>query len=120
LTSDACFRSEDAPDWWICWDFGHMRVRPTNYTMRASGIRSWLLEGSVDNRSWKWLHWESDNSDFRNLDYTASFDTNEAECRYIRLRPTGLGHDGSNQMTVISVEFFGGFLPAERAHTWIH
>jgi hypothetical protein len=39
--------SEHEPGQWVCWDCREMRVRPTNYTILSSYLKSWVLEGSL-------------------------------------------------------------------------
>jgi hypothetical protein len=48
LTSDSAFYSKDEPGEWICWDFREMRDRPTHSAMWTWGVKSWVVEGSID------------------------------------------------------------------------
>jgi hypothetical protein len=46
------FRSEDAADQWVCWDFRKTRIRPTHDTIRSTQfypLKSWLRDGAVQN-----------------------------------------------------------------------
>jgi hypothetical protein len=54
LTSDSRFKSKYYydPGQWICRDFGEMCVRPTHYTIMTEYLKSWVVEGSLDGRSW--------------------------------------------------------------------
>jgi hypothetical protein len=53
------FASERLPGSWLCYDFKHMRIRPTQYAIRSCPYRqnschqrNWVVEGSIDGRSW--------------------------------------------------------------------
>jgi hypothetical protein len=48
LTSDSYFHSQSEPGQWVCWNFREMRVRPTDCTIEAYGLKSWVVDGSLD------------------------------------------------------------------------
>jgi hypothetical protein len=124
LTSDSWFQSKNEPGQWVCWDFREMRVRPTHYTIRALLLKSWVVEGSLDGKSWTEIDRQTNNQDF---DYagetctddcagsasctddweTASFAvSNPSECRFIRLTQTGKRYY-DDHLLLNAVEFFG-------------
>jgi hypothetical protein len=108
LTHDSCFQSKNEPDQWVCWDFHEMRVRPTHYTIRTFGLKSWVVEGSLDGEAWTEIDRETDNVDFNRWGKTTSFAvSNSAECRFIRLTQTGKGHDGYDILSIRAFEVFG-------------
>jgi hypothetical protein len=108
LTSDSSFESYSEPGQWICWDFGEMRVRPTHYTIKAYRLKSWVVEGSLDGRSWTEIDRQTDNQDFKYGANTASFAVSTpAEFRFIRLTQTDKSHYGDDYLALRAVEFFG-------------
>jgi hypothetical protein len=108
LTSDSNFCSKNEPGQWVCWDFGEMRVRPTHYTIKTLRLKSWVVEGSLDGRSWTEIDRQTDNQDFEDGWNTASFTVSKpAEFRFIRLTQTDKNHVGDNCLVLFAVEFFG-------------
>jgi hypothetical protein len=137
LTSDSRFVSQDEPGQSVCWDFREMRVRPTHYTIWTSylksssdrlksssdRLKSWVVEGSLDGRSWTVIDRQTDNQDFKGGSNTVSFAVSKpAEFRFIRLTQTDKRHDGYDYLThkggdknhygcdyllLYAVEFFG-------------
>jgi hypothetical protein len=108
LASGGFFDSKDAPRQWLCWDFHEMLVRPTNYTLTTQLVKSWIVEGSLDGKSWETIDRQTDNQDFRHGWKTASFATsNPMECRFIHLTQTDRRHCGDDDLPVRAVEFFG-------------
>jgi hypothetical protein len=115
LTSGCSFRSKDEPGQWVCWDFREMRVQPTHYTIDAGFLKSWVVEGSLDGKSWTEIDQQTNNQDFKDWE-TASFAVSRpVECRFIRLTQTDENHDdddsldndGRNELRLYDVEFFG-------------
>jgi hypothetical protein len=110
LASGSWFQSRDEPGQWVCWDFGGMRVLPTHYTINsfAYGLASWVIEGSVDGRSWTEIDRRQHNRDFTNGG-TASFATSRAaEFRFIRLTQTDQRYGYGDQILGLrAAEFFG-------------
>jgi hypothetical protein len=111
LTSNSRFISEE-PGQWICWDFREMRVRPTHYTIEAIWLKSWVVEGSLDGKSWTEIAWVRDNHIFNGRCQTYIFIVswavlNSVECRFIRLTQTDKNHNGEDFLYLCSVEFFG-------------
>jgi hypothetical protein len=113
LTSDSYFTSRHEPGQWICWDFHETRVRPTHYTIKSLNLKSWVIESSLDGRSWTEIDRQMDNYDFRrNTPFapvkSASFAvSNSTECCFIRLTQTGKNHAGSDFLSIRVFEVFG-------------
>jgi hypothetical protein len=110
------FWSADEPDQWICWDFGKMRIRPTQYTILGARLKSWVIEGSVDGENWNEIDRQTDHdfgvveddSGLRGIPALIDF-WNPMECRFIRLSQTdndNLG-DVGGRIGVQAMEFFG-------------
>jgi hypothetical protein len=107
LTSGSFFRSENEPDEWVCWDFRKMRVRPTHYTIRSRGLRSWILEGSVDGERWTEVSRQTESRHFRDLASSWFPVSPTAEFRFIRLTQTDRNLWGNSSLALRAVEFFG-------------
>jgi hypothetical protein len=103
------FSSAKQPGQWICWDFRRRRLSPDHYTIWAVGLKSWVLEGSVDGAIWTEIDRQTDNFDFAgDLTSIASFAASStAEYRFIRLTQTDSGHTRDDSLNLRAVEFFG-------------
>jgi hypothetical protein len=62
LTSGSTFSSKNEPRQWVCWDFREMRVRLLHYTIGSQELKSWVVEGSVDGRSWTEIDRQKDTN----------------------------------------------------------
>jgi hypothetical protein len=101
------FYSKNEPGQWVCWDFREMRIRLTHYTIGSHALKSWVVEGSLDGRSWTEIDRQTDNQDF-NHTHTGSFAvSNPVEFRFIRLTQTDTDHNGRDTLTLCVAEFFG-------------
>jgi hypothetical protein len=110
LTSELWFQSKNEPGQWVCWDFHELRIRPTDYTMRAELLKSWVFESSVDGETWTEIDQRTENNDFIGS-ATASFAVaKSAECRFIRLTQTGDNHGEDDCLAIHGLEFFGTLL----------
>jgi hypothetical protein len=118
FTGETFFGTKDLADSWICFDFKGMRVIPTHYTMvtfhdikgewGAQHPRSWILEGWNDRSQWVVLDARSNISLLDGPDRTATFDVSNAiQCRFIRLRNTGLSASGHFSLELYAFEVFG-------------
>jgi hypothetical protein len=108
LTSCEWFGSKNEPGQWVCWDFREMRVRPTYYTIWSAYLKSWVVEGSLDGKSWKEIDRQRNNQDFKHHWDVASFAVSKpAECRFIRLTQTDKRHDNYDSLFLRAVECFG-------------
>jgi hypothetical protein len=107
FTSDDYFCSHNAPGEWLCWDFGEMRIRPTNYAVKDLFLRSWVLQGSLDGKSWTEIDRQRDNQDFQKLSWASFTVSNPAEFRFIRLTQTDKSYGRADILVLHAVEFFG-------------
>jgi uncharacterized coiled-coil protein SlyX len=100
------------PGQWVCWDFGKMRVRPTHYTIKSYYLKSWVVESSLNGKTWTTIDRKTDTEDFKTSRWkTASFTvSNSAECRFIRLTQAGKSHYRDDQLVIRAFEVFGTFL----------
>jgi hypothetical protein len=104
----SAFTSKNRPDQWICWDFHEMRVRPTHYTMSSIRSKSWIIEVSVDEKSWTRVDWKENVQVFKDEWGTASFEVSYPEAgRFIRLTQTAKNHCDYDFLSLKGVEFFG-------------
>jgi hypothetical protein len=101
--------SEDKPGQWICWDFHDLRIRPTHYTLFSYGLRSWLVEGSVDGVNWTELDRQTEQ-DMYGMGLTSFPVGNPVECRLVRLTQIQIRLDGFFQLGVHWLEFFGDII----------
>jgi hypothetical protein len=104
LTLDSYFKSEDEPGQWICWDFREMRVRPTHYTIATVSLKSWIVEGSSDGRSWAEIDHRTESTKGNTSTRPIS---NPRVWRFIRLTQTAKSHDRDDTLSLRAVEFFG-------------
>jgi hypothetical protein len=99
---------------WVCWDFQERRVRPTHYALRSANLnypRSWVLEGSLDRKTWTELDRQTDNSHLTTYFVVATFPISvQGEYRYIRLKLTAANHSGNNCLHFCGLELFGSLL----------
>jgi hypothetical protein len=108
LPSSPYCQSKDEPGQWVCWDFRDMRVRPTHYTIRALWLRSWVVEGSLDDSRWIEIDRQKNNQYFyRDWDTVSFTVSNPVEFRFIRLTQTGKSHVQGEDLSLYGVEFFG-------------
>jgi hypothetical protein len=108
--------SQGAPDEWVGYDFKHMRVVPTNYTLRsraragwAGEMTAWIIEGSLDGDNWASFGDGREPRGFVELNTMASFPIQGArESRYVRIRRV----TGSN-IILSGFELFGRLIGEE-------
>jgi hypothetical protein len=84
-----------------------MCVRPTHCTIRTSRLKSWVVEGALDGRSWTEIDRQKDNRDVNGWN-TASFAVwKPAEFGFIWLTQTDKRLCGDDYLLLCAVEFFG-------------
>jgi hypothetical protein len=106
LPFDSRFYSKNEPGQWLCWDFREMRVRPTHCTIGTAYLKSWVLDGSLDGKSWTEIDQGWDDEFFKRWG-TGSFTISKpAECRFIRLTQTE-NRKRNDSLILFAVEFFG-------------
>jgi hypothetical protein len=84
-----------------------MRVRPTHYTIWAFGLQSWVVEVSLDGGDWAEIDRHAGSRDFLPRTTRSFTVSTPVDCRFIRLTQTGNREDGTDVLTLTSVEFFG-------------
>jgi hypothetical protein len=73
------FYTEVNPNSWICYDFKNMRINLTSYSIRTRRdcngyhLRSWILEGSIDCKSWIELDRHENDSSLNGQGAIATF-----------------------------------------------
>jgi hypothetical protein len=113
LNGASFFHSGPGIGQWLCYDFKQRRIRPTHYTIYgylAQCLRSWVVEGSLDNREWVALDTHDDDaamSDVHPIGTFALSSPSNLEFRFIRLRLTGKDATGASFLIVHGFEIFG-------------
>jgi hypothetical protein len=108
FTGNGFFWSGNEPNQWICWDFHDVRITPSHYLLKASRLKSWILEGSLDGQNWTELDRRRDDDEAFWLGSTLPFAVSVvAECRFVRLTQTGENHQGDHCLFVWGMELFG-------------
>jgi hypothetical protein len=112
LTSQAGLELRNISGYWMCWDFGGMRVCPTHYTIKATNFKTWVLEGGLDSKTWTVIHREKELWGFGGLAVRAvSFAIeHRAEFRFLRLVLRDESSTRMSAQNVVAVEFFGTLL----------
>jgi hypothetical protein len=112
--NQAFFATDNVPNSWVCYDFKNMRINLTHYSIRTSyncnfcHLRSWALEGSIDGQSWIEFDRQENNRSLNSQGAIVTFGISSSpDCRYIRLRQLGKNSNGTNQLVINGIEFFG-------------
>jgi hypothetical protein len=100
---------------WVCYDFKNRRVIPTHYTVRSHDdpagrehLKSWVVQASVDGKSWQEIDSKTNNSKLNGFRNTCTFPVSPAgPCRYIRLVLTGKDHRDDFILQIEAWEIFG-------------
>jgi hypothetical protein len=117
--SSVYFVSENIPNQWLRLDFQDMRVRVLSYTLRTHvldagycHLKNWVIEGSLDSEEWIRLDTQNNNGDLNGKSRLAHFKISGSspECRYVRVRSTGLNHQGAHYLVVGCFELFGDLI----------
>ena len=111
------FYSDDIKSSWICFDFKDHRVIPTHYTIRSpnwdtnsSHPKSWVIEASNDNKSWKIIDKQENCSILNQARAVHTFELNQPkskEFKFIRMRSIGPDWWGHNYLALESFEIYG-------------
>lgn len=111
------FFSQNKENSWICFNFKEHKIVPKNYTLRSHDNsancchpKNWVLEGSNDGNYWEIIN-EQENCSLLNgslLSYTFQIQNLEnKEFQFIRMRQTQSCWDGSHNLSIDSIEFYG-------------
>jgi hypothetical protein len=90
-----------------------MCLRPTHYTIKrgGDGLKSWIVEYSLDGRNWTEVDRKSDSTDFKRNQKIGSFQfPKEFDCSFIRLTQTGKNHSNNDLLELCAFEIFGTLL----------
>jgi hypothetical protein len=101
--------SQARPGEWVWWDFWEIWVWSTHDTLRASLVKSWAVEGSVDWGSWKKIDEKRNTKHFEGIG-TFTFEvSNAGEFRLIRLIQKGKNHYDQVQLILDGSSSSGDF-----------
>jgi hypothetical protein len=111
LSSKSPFISRDNSGQWVCWAF-HVMIVPSHYTLRSKWLKSWMLEGSIDNLSWGVMDRRRNTDDFPKrllrAEHTVTFVVlDPLPSRYFRLTQTDKNHNGDHTLILSAFEVFG-------------
>jgi hypothetical protein len=108
------FYTQDTVNSWICYDFKDMRVTLTHYSVRSRRdgndyhLRSWILEGSNDCKSWVEIDHHTNDSSLNSEGAIAIFPiSSSSDYQYIRLRQIDVNSSGTHHLIVSAIEFYG-------------
>lgn len=107
--------SEDLPDQWIKIDLKNARMALTHYSLKTynyvtggNHLRSWVLEGSINDQDWVELDRRQSTNDLNEKNKIQTYQVKTPGLfRFFRLTQTGKSHCDSNMMALTSIEFFG-------------
>lgn len=110
------FRSANGSDQYICFEFRENEVSPTHYTIKNSNgndtLKSWILEGSLDNKSWEILDEQSNCTYLMKPTSIHTFaikNQTQKKYKYIKLRQTGPNWNNNDALEFNSFEIYGTF-----------
>jgi hypothetical protein len=108
------YGSDSAP--WIEFEFRRWKVRPTSYFLAQEQdhyLRNWRIEGSDDGSSWTTIREHTNDSTIHTSNRWAFFEL-KADKFYkrLKLQMTGPSHNGSTNMDVTQMEWFGYITPS--------
>jgi hypothetical protein len=108
------FATQNVPNSWICYDFKTNRIKPTHYSIRSRRdgdcyhLRSWILEGSLDSKTWIELDRQENNTKLNGQGGISTFVIpRSSKVRLIRLRHIGKNSTGNDYLIVNAIEIFG-------------
>ena len=111
--SNFYFSTDNYLNQWICFDFKDKKVELEYYTIKTiqferQHLRNWVIEGSNSEKDWDELDSRENCPVLNGSGKIATFEVaNHKMCRYIRLRQTGPNWEGSNQLVLQAIEFYG-------------
>jgi hypothetical protein len=110
LTSDSEFRSTNARNEWVCWDFGTFQICPTHYLIRPASVcflQSWIIEISMDGVFWEEVDRQDKNMDLSQAGLVHVFPiSTPRSCRFIRLIQTGKNAYRNNLLALCAFDVF--------------
>jgi hypothetical protein len=114
--TNSWFHSQNEKNQWLCYDFKDMRVAITHYILRSPEasvgwyhLRSWVMEGSLDNEKWIELDCRREEQRLNGSKFVCSCEVRTVvESRFIRIRSIGADWGGQNFLMIQAFEVFGG------------
>jgi hypothetical protein len=124
LPPGSIFQSKTEPNQWIEWDFKSAQIEATHYSIFTHGdasggrhLRHWVLEGRNADEEWMVLDERRDDSQLNGNCRRVTFEIKtRLRVRVIRLRQTGVNHEGDHRLAFGAVEFFGRFFRPSSAN----
>jgi hypothetical protein len=116
LSENNRFYSGDTMNPWVCYDFGHMTLKPNAYAIRSSycgfkgggNPKSWVIETSMDGEIWREIDRRMDSNELNGKNLVQGYAIEKSEeCRYIRMKLIDKNHYGSSRLVISSFEVFG-------------
>jgi hypothetical protein len=103
---------------WIAYDFGSFRVTPTHYAIRSYAkevggghLRSWVIEGSNDGKTWEPMDRREDNTDLCGQCKAATFEVAQRQMvAHLRISTVGMNHAGNDGLMLSAWEIFGSLV----------
>jgi hypothetical protein len=103
---------------WLCYDFKERRIVPTHCAIRTNNVdpggphlKSWLVETSVDGKTWREVARKEDHRKFNGPGFTGTFAVaGGGECRFIRLGNIGRNHRRNDCLSSSAWEIFGSLI----------
>ena len=118
--TDSVYESKNEKNTWVCYEFKNRRVIPTSYSVRSyyngspgwHHLKSWVIEVSNDGTENSWLEIDrrDNNGDLNAANVTRNFKISNVpreSFKFIRLRQTGVNHNGCDYLIFHALEIFG-------------
>lgn len=122
FTDNINFSSSIEKNAWIMYDFIEKKVRPNFYSIRSlenkagdGHLRSWVVEGSNDNKDWVILDKRNNMKCMNNslAEFTFKIENSENSdefFRYLRLRSVGMNWQNDQFLALVALEYFGSLI----------
>ena len=114
LWATSRFSTADAENMYLCYEFKENLIILEAYSLRSYfdapgyGPKHWVIDVSMDGKEWVTVDTQSDNSDLKEQNRTASFRIqNPVRCKFVRWKQTGKNHHGHYNTPISSFEVFG-------------
>jgi hypothetical protein len=103
------------PGAWVCYDFKGVQLTSTHCSMlsypagpKAEHPKSWVIEAPMTGKEWTEIDKCDNDSQVNGSKLIGTWRVAKpTQCRFIRIRQTGPGHAGPNNLLLPLVEVFG-------------